>query len=62
MKNKLNLMYIFSAMFMSFGITGLDFENPNFEKNYIPYILLVVSLILFIYSIVIYRKTYKTKK
>lgn len=59
MKNKSNL---FSVIFMAFGITGLDFENLNFENNYKSYILLIISFILFMYSIINKRKNNKIKK
>ena len=44
------LLAFFGAMLVTFGITGLDFENPAFDLNKTSYLALgsgIITLILF---------------
>ena len=58
MKNSISI----SILFVTFGIVGLDTKNLSFENNYKAYILLIASIILFIFSIISERKKIKNKK
>jgi len=42
----------FATMLITFGITGLDFDHPEFKFNELPYIALSAGLILAIIFIV----------
>ncbi|MBU2928531.1 hypothetical protein [Winogradskyella psychrotolerans] len=47
MKNNLGFVGFIAIIFLTFGITYLDFDNLNFEDNYKAYVMLIVGILLF---------------
>ncbi|WP_179338221.1 hypothetical protein [Winogradskyella ludwigii] len=59
MKNNLGLVGFIAVIFLTFGITYLDFDNLNFGDNYKAYAMLIIGIILFI--IMFYKSKKKIK-
>jgi len=52
MSSGMRALAFFSAMLITFGVTSLDFENPDFEFNQNAYLLLACGVVLFILFVV----------
>ncbi|PWH82242.1 hypothetical protein [Brumimicrobium oceani] len=50
-----------ATLFLTFGITDLDFSNPVFEDNFAAYILLIIGSILMVFNVIYWRKLNKGK-
>ncbi|HEY9115770.1 MAG TPA: hypothetical protein VIN10_13810 [Bacteroidales bacterium] len=49
---------LLAVLFMTFGITFLDFDNLSIENNVRPYLMLVLGLVSILYFLYV-RKKYK---
>jgi hypothetical protein len=56
MKKNIDLVGFSAIIFLTFGITYLDFDNLNFKDNYKAYVQLIIGILLFILTL------YKKKK
>lgn len=61
MKPSERMTAFFGAMLVTFGITGLDFENPEFKYNQVEYIVLFLGLVLLIAYFIIRRNKIDVK-
>ena len=48
MKNNIDLIGFSAIIFLTFGITYLDFDNLNFKNNYKAYAQLIIGILLLI--------------
>ncbi len=46
MKSSQRMTAFFGAMFLTFGISGLDFENPTFSANSKEYVAILLGTVL----------------
>ncbi|MBL4710242.1 MAG: hypothetical protein JKY48_17560 [Flavobacteriales bacterium] len=46
MKKKVNILSFFAAMFLTFGITSLNFDDLQFDENIKGYFATIIGLVL----------------
>lgn len=56
MKNKLGILQLSAILFLTFGITYIDFENLGFENNYKAYAQLGIGILLLYMSFIARKK------
>lgn len=57
MKNNLGFVGFIAIIFLTFGITYLDFENLNFGDNSKAYVMLIVGILLFAFALYRLKKS-----
>jgi hypothetical protein len=53
------MIAFFGGMMLTFGITGLDFENPAFDANLREYVVLGIGAAMLIIAFVLKAKSPK---
>lgn len=53
---KTNTLSFFTAMFLTFGITSLDFENYAYEENIRAYIAITIGVVFGITYVIFEKK------
>ncbi|EPR72035.1 hypothetical protein ADIWIN_2874 [Winogradskyella psychrotolerans RS-3] len=59
MKNSLGFFGFIAIIFLTFGITYLDFDNLNFGYNYKAYAMLIIGILLFGFVLYGFKKSSK---
>lgn len=60
MKSSQRMTAFFGAMLLTFGITALDFENPDFAENVKEYVAIILGAALIVIYFVIKRRNTHT--
>lgn len=56
---KIKTLDLVAILFLTFGITYLDFDNPSFQENTKAYIQIIIGAVLIIY--VLYKRGQASK-